>query len=123
MFRQPPRSTLTDTLFPDTTLFRSGQVEHLRVCGDHCAQTDDAGEDEDDVGRGADGDDRQDVLTPNTLPQDEHVLSTDGDDQTSPGDRKSTRLNSVTNAQLVCRLLLEKTKKEYNILTSRLKYR
>src|SRR3546814_16845752 len=24
MIRQPPRSTLTDTLFPDTTLFRSG---------------------------------------------------------------------------------------------------
>src|SRR3546814_10888279 len=27
------------------------------------------------------------------------------------GDRKSTRLNSVTNAQLVCRLLLEKKNK------------
>src|SRR3546814_9785215 len=27
-------------------------------------------------------------------------------------DRKSTRLNSVTNAHLVCRLLLEKKKKE-----------
>src|SRR3546814_3858768 len=27
------------------------------------------------------------------------------------GDRKSTRLNSVTNAHLVCRLLLEKKKK------------
>src|SRR3546814_8121828 len=27
-----------------------------------------------------------------------------------PADRKSTRLNSVTNAHLVCRLLLEKTK-------------
>src|SRR3546814_17956059 len=24
MIRRPPRSTLTDTLFPDTTLFRSG---------------------------------------------------------------------------------------------------
>src|SRR3546814_6407029 len=29
-------------------------------------------------------------------------------------DRKSTRLNPVTNAQLVCRLLLEKKKKETN---------
>src|SRR3546814_8234604 len=29
------------------------------------------------------------------------------------GDRKSTRLNSITNAHLVCRLLLEK-KKRYN---------
>src|SRR3546814_5063155 len=28
------------------------------------------------------------------------------------GDRKSTRLNSVTNAHLVCRLLLEKKKKK-----------
>src|SRR3546814_12324279 len=28
MSRRPPRSTRTDTLFPDTTLFRSG---HLRV--------------------------------------------------------------------------------------------
>src|SRR3546814_1492170 len=27
-------------------------------------------------------------------------------------DRKSTRLNSITNAQLVCRLLLEKKKKQ-----------
>src|SRR3546814_5462955 len=30
--------------------------------------------------------------------------------QTLSGDRKSTRLNSVTNAHLVCRLLLEKKK-------------
>src|SRR3546814_8107013 len=29
----------------------------------------------------------------------------------TPVDRKSTRLNSVTNAHLVCRLLLEKKKK------------
>src|SRR3546814_12254683 len=27
MIRRPPRSTRTDTLFPDTTLFRSDQVE------------------------------------------------------------------------------------------------
>src|SRR3546814_6134486 len=27
MFRQPPRSTRTDTLFPDTTLFRSWQAK------------------------------------------------------------------------------------------------
>src|SRR3546814_4955249 len=29
-------------------------------------------------------------------------------------DRKSTRLNSITNAHLVCRLLLEKKKKQKN---------
>src|SRR3546814_9799130 len=31
-------------------------------------------------------------------------------------DRKSTRLNSVTNAHLVCRLLLEKKKKYHTII-------
>src|SRR3546814_6258382 len=30
MIRQPPRSTLTDTLFPDTTLFRSDFRAHPR---------------------------------------------------------------------------------------------
>src|SRR3546814_17529945 len=38
MIRPPPRSTRTDTLFPDTTLFRSWAAkkgyEHLRVDGD-----------------------------------------------------------------------------------------
>src|SRR3546814_3425879 len=29
MIRRPPRSTRTDTLFPYTTLFRSGRPEHL----------------------------------------------------------------------------------------------
>src|SRR3546814_4269391 len=34
MIRRPPRSTLTDTLFPYTTLFRSGQVwRHGRGAG------------------------------------------------------------------------------------------
>src|SRR3546814_3236120 len=36
------------------------------------------------------------------------------------GDRKSTRLTPVTNAHLVCRLLLEKKKKE-NIYTNNIK--
>src|SRR3546814_9866837 len=45
MIRRPPRSTRTDTLFPYTTLFRSGHVQHVfgwrivtfqRVCaGNH----------------------------------------------------------------------------------------
>src|SRR3546814_8636490 len=33
-------------------------------------------------------------------------------------DRKSTRLNPVTNAHLVCRLLLDKKKRENNKITS-----
>src|SRR3546814_10595789 len=31
MIRRPPRSTRTDTLFPYTTLFRSGEVEGVLV--------------------------------------------------------------------------------------------
>src|SRR3546814_15675676 len=30
MIRRPPRSTRTDTLLPDTTRFRSGEVDRLR---------------------------------------------------------------------------------------------
>src|SRR3546814_4700754 len=41
MIRQPPRSTRTDTLFPYTTLFRSGVVERrLRDPGHHFARED-----------------------------------------------------------------------------------
>src|SRR3546814_9736818 len=35
MIRRPPRSTRTDTLFPYTTLFRSGLVDlHVHLTGD-----------------------------------------------------------------------------------------
>src|SRR3546814_16835899 len=33
MIRRPPRSTRTDTLFPYTTLFRSGQLACRTLCG------------------------------------------------------------------------------------------
>src|SRR3546814_8888286 len=39
-----------------------------------------------------------------------HPITGDLYERLSEGDRKSTRLNSVTNAHLVCRLLLEKKK-------------
>src|SRR3546814_3745074 len=47
-----------------------------------------------------------------SFPKGVFALFIDGDsiDKIAPEDRKSTRLNSVTNAQLVCRLLLEKKK-------------
>src|SRR3546814_7382400 len=32
MIRRPPRSTRTDTLFPYTTLFRSGRADGFRLC-------------------------------------------------------------------------------------------
>src|SRR3546814_15229181 len=35
MIRRPPRSTRTDTLFPYTTLFRSGYGSHVMLMPDH----------------------------------------------------------------------------------------
>src|SRR3546814_10842092 len=96
MIRRPPRSTRTDTLFPYTTLFRS--IVALRRHPFESA-----------IGAGvvacmlglmifrpAPG--RRFFMTFFLVP----ILA-----------RKSTRLNPVTNAQLVCRLLLGK-KNYYN---------
>src|SRR3546814_12048101 len=96
MRRRPPRSTRTDTLFPYTTLFRSlfrlddepyrialeGATAQLGVMRDTL--------------EGEKANYRQKL---EAIKQVQTDL-----------DRKSTRLNSVTNAHLVCRLLLEKTK-------------
>src|SRR3546814_8460325 len=38
MIRRPPRSTRTDTLFPDTTLFRSVAVRPRHSCGALCCR-------------------------------------------------------------------------------------
>src|SRR3546814_10518403 len=90
MIRRPPRSTRTDTLFPYTTLFRS--QDEASACswsrpfgGTAEGSGDRAG------GRG------------------EQLRGSCPRVARSP-DRKSTRLNSITNAHLVCRLLLEKKK-------------
>src|SRR3546814_5382635 len=82
MIRRPPRSTRTDTLFPYTTLFRSGA---------------------DQIADAAHVDHR--MIEPRAGERAGEVR-----DHRGAGDRKSTRLNSVTNAHLVCRLLLEKKK-------------
>src|SRR3546814_3436102 len=77
MILQPPRSTRTDTLFPYTTLFRSGEMLGGR---------------QDRVGT------RQIVallVVPATTRSEEHTSEL-----------------QVTNAQLVCRLLLENKKKQ-----------
>src|SRR3546814_6136445 len=84
--RRPPRSTRTDTLCPYTTLFRS-RAGHLGAFLRRCFRA--ARQSSRRRGR------------PGFLPAD-------------GADRKSTRLNSVTNAHLVCRLLLEKKKKNNN---------
>src|SRR3546814_364489 len=82
MIRRPPRSTRTDTLFPYTTLFRSVPGEHARrLQRQHRFQIDRHGIADLRRARGK-----------------------------SAIDRKSTRLTPVTNAHLVCRLLLEKKK-------------
>src|SRR3546814_6609082 len=97
MIRRPPRSTRTDTLFPYTTLFRSssGEVEryyfrslYFREPGGNLFE----------------------------IASDTPGFAVDEPFETI--DRKSTRLNPVTNAHLVCRLLLEKKKKKQHINSS-----
>src|SRR3546814_10481787 len=85
MIRRPPMSTRTDTLFPDTTLFRSLFASLVQ---DYV---------------------REHGLVPADEPPGRMVALL-GDAE----DRKSTRLNSVTNAHLVCRLLIEKKKLDRN---------
>src|SRR3546814_4153015 len=105
MLRQPPRSTRTDTLFPSTTLFRSSR-------------------------------DRRSATTHPALPAPTMITSAPesaallikssrGDAWTRPG-RQIGRAHvwtPVTNAHLVCRLLLEKKKKnkrnKHNIYNKR----
>src|SRR3546814_9062091 len=112
MRRRPPRSTLNDTLFPYTTLFRSGrqrggprqghatggrllssasgEVRELRSWIRHWRKS--------HVSRPL-----SDVISDGYIAIFCVVI-----------DRKSTRLNSITNAHLVCRLLLEKKKTVLN---------
>src|SRR3712207_7969378 len=89
MIRRPPRSTL----FPYTTLFRSGQG--LVTIQAQIART--------ELG----------VEQAVVLPADTRVGSAGSSSasrQTWMTDRKSTRLNSQSRQYLVCRLLLEKKK-------------
>src|SRR3546814_7608081 len=101
MIRRPPRSTRTDTLFPYTTLFRS---EPGGGIGPQCGLRPSVGrERRDAIGRrrlGCRG------LGPGPEQGCGVVV-----DRGVRGDRKSTRLTPVTNAHLVCRLLLEKKNK------------
>src|SRR3546814_1773820 len=111
MIRRPPRSTRTDTLFPYTTLFRSAikvsellqpalAVGHHRPIGD----IDGEGLGEFETLGLAARDDLAELLGGRAR---EHHRHQAGEVQRL--DRKSTRLNSVTNAYLVCRLLLATT--------------
>src|SRR3546814_2400694 len=100
MIRRPPRSTRTYTLFPYTTLFRSSDTGQSRRVANFLL----AWWNGEDCGHfpladlfGVDAT----IAT--------HITTIVG--FLGQQDRKSTRLNSVTNAHLVCRLLLEKKKK------------
>src|SRR3546814_5090374 len=101
MYRRPPRATRTDTLFPDTTLFRSVAAvgTHLGAVLGHQGQqqvalglevvVDGAGRHLGLLGDGLDGGLVEAVAAIGRA----HVCT------------------PVTNAQSVCRLLLEKKKK------------
>src|SRR3546814_6552470 len=107
MIRRPPRSTRTDTRFPYTTLFRSPRRPRRLPR----AAAGGRGSRRPEIGR------RADTPHPDPPPQGGrgivasalYFLLLDGGVEVRV-DRKSTRLNPVTNAHLVCRLLLEKKK-------------
>src|SRR3546814_3069886 len=117
MIRRPPRSTRTDTLFPYTTLFRSA-----RRVEEDVAQI--AAEQLGNLGRELDRGRRRRLEERVVIGQLEHLIVRGVGKLLAPVadlhapqarhpvedriDRKSTRLNPVTNAHLVCRLLLEK---------------
>src|SRR3546814_10710629 len=121
MIRPPPRSTPTDTLFPYTTPFRScvGRPPGAQAVDPMVLDRGDTflnavprplGPGQQRRGDIAFLDprailDRQAVIGPEPQPP---LVAIDLDQ-----DRKSTRLTPVTNAHLVCRLLLEKKKKTH----------
>src|SRR3712207_8018744 len=102
MIRRPPRSTL----FPYTTLFRSGSTEGLPprpACSRSYGPSRIPGEEDDPLG------DR--TLPRPRLPLLEFSVQAVAPRFEPQQDRKSTRLNS-SHANLVCRLLLENKNKQ-----------
>src|SRR3546814_7556297 len=113
MVRRPPRTTRTDTLFPYTTLFRSplsasGRGRCVHRCGGLPPQTSRRCPRRTEPPPGPR---RAAFPVPGSSSwRSVHCLCADCQRRgASPWrDRKSTRLTPVTNAHLVCRLLLEK---------------
>src|SRR3546814_6491506 len=93
MIRRPPRSTLTDTLFPYTTLFRSHRLA-ARIATQALGHRI-----------------RQHGVEAESLPFIKTAQIRMAEQPDRPIDRKSTRRTPVTNAHLVCRLLLAKNKR------------
>src|SRR3546814_8118268 len=111
MIRRPPRSTRTDTLFPYTTLFRSLSA----VRPERYIQRDRDGRVLKQLPPIWEGlvPHRQ-VVEHREYLSDETVYAALANAPFAlTTDRKSTRLNPVTNAHLVCRLLLEKNKNNH----------
>src|SRR3546814_9749400 len=109
MIRRPPRSTRTDTLFPYTTLFRSGDGLRvaLRPAGPlprrRCAAQ---------IDLRYPGRSRHDLPLP---PADPRLLVRQRRGSRRGGEARSEEHTSelpVTNAHIVCRLLLEKKNKQ-----------
>src|SRR3546814_6178525 len=111
MIRRPPRSTRTDTLFPYTTLFRSSWLRRLS----NQENEDSQGDSREQRQVRLDGQGRHHCRR-NAGHGPEYCR--DVRRERCQEDRKSTRLNSITNAHLVCRLLLEKKKNSIKITTT-----
>src|SRR3546814_13514821 len=104
MLRRPPRSTRTDTLFPYTTLFRSGHVapsldlERIALrLGEFPALAAEGGTETCEIERAlpAGDDDRGDRVSGEIGERAAFAHEAiDAEDQRHAGDRKSTRLNS-----------------------------
>src|SRR3546814_3363742 len=112
MLRRPPRSTRTYTLFPYTTLFRSDRDPALVLRVDRGAPFIGDARRAERTGSGGKrlvipADDQGDVGHEKTVPSTSSANASRLLNRIDE-DRKSTRLTPVTNAHLVCRLLLEK---------------
>src|SRR3546814_2418656 len=119
MIRRPPRSTRTDTLFPYTTLFRSRDASGRELIRQTLTGP--------DIQQGAGygligGNEMRSFTLPLELPAEIGTIEA----RFEPESRRSEEHTSetpVTNAQLVCRLLLEKKKTNKTHLTAITTYR
>src|SRR3712207_7660791 len=99
MIRRPPRSTL----FPYTTLFRSGRDRHPARPGPHRGRE----------GRAASGRKRDPSVTAESGPESSAAGYSSGFARACAPKRSEEHTSELQSRQyLVCRLLLEKKKKE-----------
>src|SRR3546814_7962545 len=108
---RPPRSTRTAPLFPYTTLVRSRQLETVAL--PQLRRTIGAMQDENRLAVRPFNMDMSGTMIVRIDHDPQAIYAQDSRHcRTYIKDRKSTRLTPVTNAHLVCRLLLEKKKKQ-----------